>query len=118
MKTKWEGRFFFEKNLRVQFDVVFDSESYGVIFDSLAPFGGELRRFVILKFVRQLQPTQIFFLEFLSRTGRLKNSTCTGYSCRTNLRFINRHNSPPNGARESKITPYDSESKTSNYFIL
>ena len=34
--------FFFEKNLRIQFDVVFDSESNGGIFGSLAPFGGEL----------------------------------------------------------------------------
>ena len=33
---------FFEKNLRIQFDVVFDSESNGGIFDSLALFGGEL----------------------------------------------------------------------------
>ena len=38
MKTKWEGHFF----LRMQFDVVFDSESNGGIFDSLALFGGEL----------------------------------------------------------------------------
>ena len=44
MKTKWEGQFF-EKNPRIQFDVVFDSESNGGIFDSLAPFGGELWRF-------------------------------------------------------------------------
>ena len=42
MKTKWEGRFFFEKNLRIQFDRVHDFESNGGIFDSLAPFGGEL----------------------------------------------------------------------------
>ena len=54
---------FFEKNLRIQFDVVFDSESNEDIFDSLAPFGGELWRFENLKFVRQLQPTQFFFLE-------------------------------------------------------
>ena len=42
MKIKWEGRFFFRKKLRIQFNVVFDSESNGGIFDSLAPFGGEL----------------------------------------------------------------------------
>ena len=41
---------FFEKNLRVQFDVVLDSESNGCIFDFLAPFGGELWRFENLKF--------------------------------------------------------------------
>ena len=34
--------FFFEKKLRTQFDVVFDSESNGGIFDSLASFGDEL----------------------------------------------------------------------------
>ena len=45
MKTKWEGRFFFEKNRRIQFGAVFDSESNDGIFDFLAPFGGELRRF-------------------------------------------------------------------------
>ena len=33
---------FFERNLRIQFDVVFDSESNGGIFDSLAPFGDDL----------------------------------------------------------------------------
>ena len=33
---------FFRKNLRIQFDVVCDSESNSVIFDSLVPFGGEL----------------------------------------------------------------------------
>ena len=41
MKTKWEGRFF-RKNLRIQFDVVFDTESNEGIFDSLAQCGGEL----------------------------------------------------------------------------
>ena len=52
MKTKWEGQFFFEKNLRIQLDVVFNSESNGGIFDSLALFGGELGRFENLKLVR------------------------------------------------------------------
>ena len=42
---------FFEKNLRIQFDVVFDSESNGGIFDSPAPFGGKFRRFENLKFL-------------------------------------------------------------------
>ena len=42
MKTKWKGRFFFEKNLRIQVDRVLDSESNGGIFDSLTPTGGEL----------------------------------------------------------------------------
>ena len=51
---------FFEKNLRIQFDRVLDSESNGGIFDSLAPFGGELWRFENVKFVRHLQPTQKF----------------------------------------------------------
>ena len=36
MKTKWEVRFFFEKNLRKQFNRALDSESNGGIFDSLA----------------------------------------------------------------------------------
>ena len=67
MKTKWEGHFFFEKNLRIQFDRVLNSESKGGIFDSLAPFGGELWRFENLKFVEQLQPTQNFFEIFLSQ---------------------------------------------------
>ena len=62
---------FFEKNLRVQFDVVFDSESYGVIFDSLAPFGGELWRFINLKFMRQLKPVHV---EFFSLPVRERNS--------------------------------------------
>ena len=55
---------FFEKNLRIQFDRVLDSESNGGIFDSLASFGGELWRFENLKFVEHLQPTQNFFFDF------------------------------------------------------
>ena len=51
MKIKWEGHFFSKKNLRIQFDEVFDSESNGGIFDSLPPFGGEFRRFENLKFL-------------------------------------------------------------------
>ena len=67
---------FFEKNLRIQFDVVFDSESNGGIFDSLTRlFGGESWRFENLKFVRHLGPTQKFFGISI---GRVKNSTCTG----------------------------------------
>ena len=57
---------FFEKNLRIQFDVVFDTESNGGIFDCLAPFVGELWRFENLKFVQNLQPTQKFLKIFLS----------------------------------------------------
>ena len=34
--------FFSKKNLRIHFDVVFDFELNGRIFDSLTPFGGEL----------------------------------------------------------------------------
>ena len=68
MKTKWEGQFFFEKNLRMQFDVVFDSESNDGIFNSLAPLGGKLWLFEISKLGNQLQPTQNFFLKiFLSQ---------------------------------------------------
>ena len=62
IKWKKSGKVdFFEKNLRIQVDVIFDSESNGGIFDSLAPFGGDVWRFENLKFVRQLQPTQKFF---------------------------------------------------------
>ena len=57
MKTKWEGRVFPKKKLRIQFNVVFDSDG---IFDSLAPFGGQLWRFENLKFVQQLHATQKF----------------------------------------------------------
>ena len=35
----------FEKKLRTQFHVVFDSESNGDIFDTLAQIGDELRGF-------------------------------------------------------------------------
>ena len=58
MKTKWESQFF----------STLDAESNGGIFDSLAPFDGELWRFENLKFVQHLQPTQNFFWEiFLSQ---------------------------------------------------
>ena len=44
------------------------SESNGGIFDSLAPFGGELWRFETLKFEQHLQPTEkCFFEDFLSQ---------------------------------------------------
>ena len=43
---------------------------------------------------------------------------CVGCKCYTNLKFSNRHNSPPNGARESKIPPCDSESRTLSTCIL
>ena len=70
VKWKQSGKvdFFRKKNLRKQFDEIFDSESIDGNFDSLAPFGGELWRFENLKFVRHLQPTQKFFWEiFLSQ---------------------------------------------------
>ena len=73
MKTKWEDRWFFEKNLRIQFVVVFE------------------------KFSKKF---------------------CVGCRCRTNLKFSNRHNSPSNGARESKIPSFDSESKVLSNCIL
>ena len=66
---------FFEKNLRIQFDVVFYFESNGGIFDSLALFGGELWRFEICA-----TPTayaKIFLGNFFVSIGRVKNSTCT-----------------------------------------
>ena len=88
---------FYEKNLRIQFDLVFDSESNGGIFDSLTRFGDELWR--------------------LKQENHPKNF-CVGCSCRTNFRFSNRDNIPPNGAKESKIPPFDSESKTTSNCIL
>ena len=52
VKLKQNGKVdFFEKNLRKQFDRVLDSESNGGIFDSLAPFSGELWRFEFLNLV-------------------------------------------------------------------
>ena len=65
MKKKLGKSIFFEKNLRIQFDAVFDSKSYCGIFDCPALFGGELWRFENLKVVQHLQPTQTFFGKFL-----------------------------------------------------
>ena len=44
VKWKESGKvdFFSKKNLRILFDVVLDAESNDGIFDSLAPFGGDL----------------------------------------------------------------------------
>ena len=63
VKWKQSGKVgFFRKKSK------YDSESYSGIFDSLAPFGGELRRFENLKFVQHLQSMQKMFLEiFLSQ---------------------------------------------------
>ena len=44
-------------------------ESNGGIFDSLAPFGCDLWRFEILKFVRNLEPTQKFLKNFYVLIG-------------------------------------------------
>ena len=65
---------FFEKNLRIQFGVVLDSESNNGIFGSVAPFDGELWRFESCA-----TPTAYtkFFLENVFLSGRVKNSTCT-----------------------------------------
>ena len=49
-ETKWEGRFF-SKKITTQFNVVFYFESNDGIFDSLAPFRGELWRFKNFKFL-------------------------------------------------------------------
>ena len=61
----------FEKNLRIQFDKVLNSESNDGILNSLAPFGGELSRFENFKFVQHLQPTQNsisfhFYIHFIT----------------------------------------------------
>ena len=45
MKTNCLGRFFFEKKLLVQPNVVFDSESNGRNFSSLAPPGGDEKKY-------------------------------------------------------------------------
>ena len=58
------GSIFFEKNLRIQFDVVFASDLHEGIFDSLASFGGELWRFVNLPFVRHHSLRKIFLKIF------------------------------------------------------
>ena len=81
---------FFEKNLRIQFDVIFHSESNG---------------------------------EFLTHKHHLVVSYddlkfCVGCRCRTNLKISNCRNSPPNGARKSKIPPFDSELKITTNCIL
>ena len=62
----------------MQFDEVFDSVSDGGIFDSLMPFCVELWQFENFKFLRNLQPTQNYFLKIFLSIGRVKNSSCTG----------------------------------------
>ena len=65
IKWKQSGKVnFFEKNLRIQFNVVFDSESNDGIFDSLAPFGDELWRFENLNFVDTYSLRKIIFGDF------------------------------------------------------
>ena len=46
--------FFSKKNQRIQFDIIFDFDSNGGIFDSIVLFGGDFWRFENLKFVRHL----------------------------------------------------------------
>ena len=72
---------FFEKNLRIQFDKVLNSESNDGILNSLAPFGGELSRFENLKFV---QPTQNsisfhFYIHFIT----IKSTTYAKFGKKT-----------------------------------
>ena len=87
---------FFKKNLRLQFDVVFRSDSNDGIFDSLVPF----------------------FILPIETKKNLQKFFCVGCRCRTNFKFSNRHNSPPNGAGESKIPSVDSEWKTASNCVL
>ena len=71
MKTKWERRFFFRKNLRVQFDVVFDSESNGGFFDSLRY--EDLR---IKNLCNTYNLRKIIFCDFFVSMASIKNFTC------------------------------------------
>ena len=87
---------FFRKNLRVNLNEVFDFESNCGIFDFL-------------------------YLPTYSTNWNKKitqKNFCVGCSWRTKFRFSNRHTSQPNGARESKMPPFDSESKTTSNCIF
>ena len=60
-------------------------------------------------------------VEFFTLPIERKNpqeNFCVGCSCCTNFKFLNRHNSQPYGALESKIPSFDSKSKTSSNCIL
>ena len=78
--------FFFEKYLRIKFDIFFYSESHDCIFDSLVSSGGKL-----------------WLFECQNRL--------TSFSLRI-FSFCFCHNLPPDGARTSKISLFESESKT------
>ena len=95
-ENKLLGVIFFEIKLLLQPDVVFDSESNGRNLSSLVPPGDEKKIFSILK-----TPT----------------STHDVILKKLKIIFF----SPPGGAREQKLQPIDSESKTtsgcSNSFI-
>ena len=81
MKTKWVGRFFAKKNLSIQFHRAFDSESNdGILIVSY----GDLKILDLCDTYRLLPTQKIFFGRFFCLNRYSKN----------------RHNSPPNGARE------------------
>ena len=87
----------FEKNLLLQSDVVFDSESNGSNIDSLAPSGDEKKIISIFSHkMRSWPPYQSSF--WISETP-------CGQKYFSSL---------PGGARETKLLPFDSESKTTS----
>ena len=60
---------------------------------------------------------RIFYSSYWDKKN-FKKKFCVGCRCSTNFKFSNRHNSPPNDARESKIPSFDSESRTLSSCIL
>ena len=89
-RDKLLGVIFFENKLLLQSDVVFDPESNGRNFSSLASIGGEKKIFPIF-----LQN------DVTRRRGRFYQIKIIIFA-------------PSDGARELKLWPFDSESKTTS----
>ena len=71
---------------------------------------------VVMKIDKNLSSARRIFYSTYCDKKIFQKNFCVGCRCCTKLKFSNRHNSPPNGARESKIPPFDSESKTTSNF--
>ena len=92
---------FFENKLLQQSDVVFDFESNGRNFSSLAPPGGGKK---------------IIFNFFYKMTSRVGLGVFIRYFWLNEMlrKVLHFFFSPPDGARDLKLRPFDSKSKTTS----
>ena len=89
-----------------------------ILNEIILKFNYEKFQFVCAEIEIKFHYSWMEFFTLPIETKNFPKKFCVGCKCYTNLKFSNRHNSPPNAARESKIPPCDSESRTLSTCIL